>query len=100
MAKQVGKDVVDMALPSDQADIDVAYDRSLHNLKTRPMLVPPPLSAAAKQEALGDFYASVRTNVLLAWVLSNALLVATILQGDYSDTFSEGGGNGRTQICK
>lgn len=50
---------------------DVAYDRALHHLKTRPMIVPPPLSQKAKVEAIGDFYASVRTNVLLAWVLSN-----------------------------
>lgn len=89
-----------MALPSDQVDIDSAYDTSLQNLKTRPMIVPPPLSNKAKEEAVADFYASVRTNVLLAWVLSNALLVTTILQGDYASTFSEGGGNGRTQICE
>lgn len=90
VTKKVGKDTVDMTLPSDQADIgtqtllllltartdpcalpDVAYDRSLHNLKTRPMIIPPALSQKAREEATQDFYASVRTNVLLAWVLSN-----------------------------
>jgi hypothetical protein len=50
---------------------DVAYDRSLHNLKTRPMIIPPALSHKAREEAVADFYASVRTNVLLLWVLSN-----------------------------
>lgn len=46
-----------------------------------------------------DYYRNVRTNVLLVWVLSNALLVCTILGGDVSTTFSSGG-NGRTQACK
>ncbi|ORY83474.1 chitin synthase-domain-containing protein [Leucosporidium creatinivorum] len=133
VTKKVGKDTVDMTLPSDQTDIDAAYDLSLHSLKTRPMIVPPPLSQKAKEEAVADFYQSVRTNVLLLWVLSNvcsscwlpcreqadlhvvaagslveskltflsalqALLVTTILKGDYANTFSDGGGNGRTQI--
>ncbi|KAK4051051.1 Chitin synthase, class 3 [Microbotryomycetes sp. JL201] len=98
ITKKVGKDTVDMTLPSDQADIDVAYDRSLHNLKTTPMIVPPPLSAKAKIEAIADFYASVRTNVLMAWVLSNAVLVSVVVAGDISTTFTKKGGNGRTQI--
>ncbi|KAK4051671.1 Chitin synthase, class 3 [Microbotryomycetes sp. JL221] len=98
ITKKVGKDTVDMSLPSDQADIDVAYDRSLQNLKTNPMIVPPPLSQKAKVEAIADFYASVRTNVLMAWVLSNAVLVSVILSGDISTTFTKRGGNGRTQI--
>ncbi|GAA5980582.1 hypothetical protein JCM5350_004355 [Sporobolomyces pararoseus] len=98
ITRKVGKDEVAMALPSDQDDIDVSYDRALHNLKTRPMIVPPVLSHKQKEEAVRDFYASVRTNVLLAWVLSNGLLVATILHGDYASTFTDKGGNGRTQI--
>ncbi|GAA5915714.1 chitin synthase CHS2 [Sporobolomyces salmoneus] len=98
ITRKVGKDEVAMALPSDQDDIDVSYDKALHNLKTRPMIVPPQLSHKQKEEAVRDFYASVRTNVLLAWVLSNGLLVATILHGDYASTFTENGGNGRTQI--
>lgn len=28
-----------------------------------------------------------------------AVLIATVLEGDYSSTFSDGGGNGRTQYC-
>ncbi|CEQ40167.1 SPOSA6832_01759 [Sporobolomyces salmonicolor] len=98
ITRKVGKDEVAMALPSDQDDIDVTYDRALHNLKTRPMIIPPQLTDKQKEEAVRDFYASVRTNVLLLWVLTNALLVATILEGNYSSTFSSGGGNGRTQI--
>ncbi|BGP41655.1 Chitin synthase, class 3 [Rhodotorula kratochvilovae] len=98
VTRKVGQNEVDMALPADQNDIDVVYDRSLHNLKTRPMIVPPPLSNKQKEEAVRDHYQSIRTNVLLSWVLTNALLVAVILEGDYASTFSSGGGNGRTQV--
>lgn len=35
------------------------------------MIVPPQQSDKQKEEAVRDFYASVRTNVLLLWVLSN-----------------------------
>ncbi|GAA6007454.1 uncharacterized protein JCM10292_002411 [Rhodotorula paludigena] len=98
ITRKVGQNEVDMALPADQTDIDVVYDRSLHNLKTRPMIIPPALSDKQKEEAVRDHYQSIRTNVLLSWVLTNALLVAVILEGDYASTFSEGGGNGRTQV--
>lgn len=84
------------------------------------MIIPPALSDKQKEEAVRDHYQSIRTNVLLSWVLTNvcravaslscprtvltrrnpqALLVAVILEGDYASTFSEGGGNGRTQVC-
>ncbi|GAA6023247.1 hypothetical protein JCM10207_005221 [Rhodosporidiobolus poonsookiae] len=98
ITRKVGRDEVDMALPSDQTDIDAVYDGALHNLKTRPMIVPPPLTYKQKEEAVRDHYQSIRTNILLAWVLTNAVLIATILEGDYASTFSSGGGNGRTQI--
>ncbi|GAA5916862.1 hypothetical protein JCM6882_007436, partial [Rhodosporidiobolus microsporus] len=98
VTRKVNQNEVDMALPADQTDIDSVYDRSLHNLKTRPMIIPPVLTDKQKEEAVRDHYQSIRTNILLAWVLTNAVLVATILEGDYASTFSEGGGNGRTQI--
>lgn len=51
VTKKVGADTVQMDLPSAQADIDTAYDGSLHNLKTRPMIVPPAKSASQLTEA-------------------------------------------------
>ncbi|GAA6038072.1 hypothetical protein JCM8097_007532 [Rhodosporidiobolus ruineniae] len=98
ITRKVNQNEVNMALPSDQTSLDAVYDQSLHNLKTRPMIIPPVLSDKQKEEAVRDHYQSIRTNILLAWVLSNAVLVATILEGDYASTFSSGGGNGRTQI--
>lgn len=35
------------------------------------MIVPPPLSNKQKEEAVRDHYQSIRTNVLLSWVLTN-----------------------------
>lgn len=52
--------------------VDVVYDRSLHNLKTRPMIIPPQLTAGQRRDAVMDHYQSIRTNILLAWVLTNA----------------------------
>ncbi|KAI5479650.1 glycosyltransferase family 2 protein [Pseudohyphozyma bogoriensis] len=97
VAASAGSDTVDVALPTAQADIDGSYDDALHRIKTRPMIVPKPKSVKDKEEDVKQYYASIRTNVLLAWVLSNAVLVCTILAGDYSDTFTTGG-NGRTQV--
>ncbi|GAA5991239.1 hypothetical protein JCM11641_004030 [Rhodosporidiobolus odoratus] len=98
ITRKVGENEVDMALPSNQTDLDQDYDQALFHLKTRPMILPPSLTHKQKEEAVRDHYQSIRTNILLAWVLSNAVLVATILEGDYASTFSKGGGNGRTQI--
>ncbi|BGP33612.1 Chitin synthase, class 3 [Rhodotorula toruloides] len=98
ITKKVNQNEVDMALPADQSDIDILYDRSLHNLKTRPMIIPPPLSDKAKTEAVRDRYQSIRTNILLSWVLSNAVLIATILNGDYSGSFSSSSGNTRAKV--
>ena len=90
VSKKVGADAVEINLPSAQDDVDSMYDKAIHNIRTLPMIVPAPQSAAQLTEAKQEYYASVRTNVLLAWVLSNGVLVITILQGDYSTTFSSG----------
>ncbi|POY76549.1 putative Chitin synthase [Rhodotorula taiwanensis] len=94
ITRKINKNEVDMALPADQSDIDVVYDRSLHNLKTRPMIIPPQLTAGQRRDAVMDHYQSIRTNILLAW----AVLVATILNGDYSSTFAQGGGTTRAKV--
>lgn len=49
------------------------YDETLNNLKTRKPVTKPNTipSEAEKEQQAKDYYANVRTNVLLAWVLSN-----------------------------
>jgi len=51
-----------------------------------------------KEQAAIDYYANVRTNVLLTWVLSNGVLLLLILSGsDSSSTFSSNAGVSRTK---
>jgi len=77
---------------TEAADVNSLYEEALYNLKNRKP--PPPkgngvLSFAEKEQNAKDYYANVRTNVLLAWVLSNGLLLVGILAGvSASDTFS------------
>ncbi|TPX47488.1 chitin synthase [Synchytrium endobioticum] len=63
-------------IPSDQADIDSNYDNFLRELPNRPKEVKGDgRSAALKQE---DWFRTFRSNVVLAWILSNALLIVLI----------------------
>jgi len=66
---------VDVEMLTEIADINSIYIESLTNLRDR---VPVDngkskglMSIAEKEHAAKDYYADVRTNVLLAWVLSN-----------------------------
>ncbi|KAG8694636.1 Chitin synthase, class 3 [Ceratobasidium sp. 394] len=91
-----GNAVVEVELDETPADRNSSYMDALHRLKIR-----KPLAArkggstdAEKEQAAKDYYASVRTNVLLAWVLSNGLLAAAILSGgNPSSTFTQGMGD-------
>ncbi|KAF5366968.1 hypothetical protein D9758_003909 [Tetrapyrgos nigripes] len=80
----------DIELYSSEADRDEFYQESVGNLKHRKSVPSPPITESHKEQKVKDYYANVRTNVLLAWVLSNAILVILILHGsDPSGTFSE-----------
>ncbi|CAL1706544.1 unnamed protein product [Somion occarium] len=73
---------VDVEVLADIADVNGMYEESLLNLKDRKPVIRSSnhQSAAEKEQAARNYYAGVRTNVLLAWVLSNPLfLVAETL---------------------
>ena len=59
------------------ADVNNIYEESLANLRDRVPIKSGKgkkngiMSIAGKESAAKDYYANVRTNVLLAWVLSN-----------------------------
>lgn len=59
---------------------DGAYNDALERIKTRPMIVPRVQNTKEKEEATRDYYAGVRTNVLLAWVLSNVRVSLAVSQ--------------------
>ncbi|KAH9961842.1 glycosyltransferase family 2 protein [Russula compacta] len=71
-----GENAVEVAVPTAEKDINAAYEDAIHVLSTKPPKEDKKVDAATAQE---DFYRNFRTNVLLSWVLSNALLVAVIL---------------------
>ncbi|KAK7692306.1 hypothetical protein QCA50_003931 [Cerrena zonata] len=83
---------VDVEVLADIADVNEIYEESLLNLKDRKPIAKPNTnkqSEAEREMAAKNYYASVRTNVLLAWVLSNGVLLAGILGGgDSSATFT------------
>ncbi|KAM5538934.1 hypothetical protein V8D89_007429, partial [Ganoderma adspersum] len=81
---------VDLGGPIDATDMNMIYEEALDNLRNRcPLPKPAGLSNVEKEQPARDYYANVRTNVLLFWVLSNGLLIVTILGGgDVVNTFS------------
>ncbi|KAF8650440.1 hypothetical protein AX16_005243 [Volvariella volvacea WC 439] len=85
---------VDVEVIAEPAHANDIYEEALDNLKNRR---PPPnkpstaqATLAEKEAAAKDYYANVRTNVLLSWVLSNVfLLVAVLGSGHATRTFSQ-----------
>lgn len=57
-----------------------------------------PYKPEAKEQKQKDIYANFRTNLLLLWSLSNALLVAIVLAGADSAATFQGNGKTRTGI--
>ena len=66
---------VEVVVPTEQKDINAAYEDALHVLQQNPPKVDQTRDAATKQE---DYYRSFRTNVLLIWTLTNGLLAAIV----------------------
>lgn len=63
--------VVELEMPSEQLDIDSGYDEALRNLRDRVEVPEPPPSEAQMQE---DYYKSVRTYMVMVWMIANAIL--------------------------
>lgn len=67
---------VDVAVPTDTKDIDQNYDDAVHMLATKPPKEEKKVDLDQKQK---DYYATVRTNVVSVWAISNAALAVAIL---------------------
>ncbi|CAK5281509.1 unnamed protein product [Mycena citricolor] len=74
---------VDVEMATNQADKNLIYEEALSNIKNRKPAFSNSsgLSHAERDQAAKDYYAKVRTIVLLAWVLSNGALLAGVLGG-------------------
>ncbi|KAG8824202.1 Chitin synthase, class 1 [Serendipita sp. 399] len=70
------KGEVEVAVPTDQKDINAAFEDAMHLLGTKAEKAPATRDAGTKQE---DYYRNFRTNVLLTWTLTNGLLGAVVV---------------------
>jgi chitin synthase len=97
--KGVGKHV-EVAVVSGQVDIDSQYQDALDNLRTKGdklKIAEMPKRNNSAEQRQKDIYANFRTDLLLVWTLSNALLASLILTGvDTSNTFT--GSGSRTTV--
>ncbi|KAL5086303.1 Chitin synthase, class 2 [Trichoderma cf. simile WF8] len=78
----VGKgETVELEMPSEQLDIDSGYDEALRNLRDRIEVPEKPPSESQLQE---DYYKSVRTYMVVSWMVLNAILAMAVSEV-YSD---------------
>ncbi|KAF7903682.1 uncharacterized protein EAF01_006731 [Botrytis porri] len=66
---------VELEMPSEQLDIDSGYDEALRNLRDRLEVPVPPISESQQQE---DYYKSVRTYMVLVWMIANGTLAMAV----------------------
>ncbi|KAJ7747757.1 glycosyltransferase family 2 protein [Mycena metata] len=69
------KNEVEAVVPTSENDINAAYEDAIHVLNTKAPKADSKPDAATQQE---DYYRTFRTNVLLAWTLTNGLLGAAV----------------------
>ncbi|KAL0068737.1 hypothetical protein AAF712_004066 [Marasmius tenuissimus] len=120
VVQKEGSRVVNAEFPETMPDADTVYQQAISNLRKRNTPPPAPKlqvkgnqamaldkkrsakashrSNAEREEAAKDYYANVRTNVLLAWMISNVLLIVLILKGtEPSGTFDVSDSVNRTK---
>ncbi|WWC96588.1 hypothetical protein V866_003456 [Kwoniella sp. B9012] len=83
VVKSDSKDEVTVDVPVEQQDLNAVYASELRVLATKALKEVKVVSDDQKQE---DYYKNVRTNVLLAWTMSNGALAAAILQTSGGDS--------------
>lgn len=66
---------VELEMPSEQLDIDSGYDEALRNLRDRIEVEKSSISEAQAQE---DYYRAVRTYMVAAWMVANAILAMAV----------------------
>ncbi|EHA47318.1 chitin synthase 2 [Pyricularia oryzae 70-15] len=83
----VGKgSTVELEMPSEQLDIDSGYDEALRNLRDR---IEVPKSGDSEAQMQEDYYKSVRTYMVVSWMIANGILGMAVSE-IYSDrTISE-----------
>lgn len=78
--------LVELEMPSEQLDIDSGYDEALRNLRDRVEVPSPPTSESQMQE---DYYKSVRTYMVVVWMVANAILAMAVSEAYGSSGLGE-----------
>ncbi|XXG95059.1 hypothetical protein Hte_001319 [Hypoxylon texense] len=83
----VGKgSTVELEMPSEQLDIDSGYDEALRNLRDR---VEVPKAGISESQMQEDYYKSVRTYMVVIWMVANAILAMAVSEAyGYKDVGS------------
>lgn len=76
---------VELEMPSEQLDIDSGYDEALRNLRDR-LEVPAPVVTEMQQQE--DYYKSVRTYMVVCWMVANGILSMSISEAYGSKSVS------------
>lgn len=75
--KEIGGDIVEVEMPSEQIDIDTGYDNALHSLREGTPIPPSPPDAELIKM---DYFREIRTRVVLVWMTSNLIMVMLVTQ--------------------
>ncbi|OZJ04234.1 Chitin synthase 1 [Bifiguratus adelaidae] len=75
-----GNHTAEVNLPSDERDLNAAYEDALHELSKKNVVkIKQQVDAKTKQD---DYYKAFRTRLVIFWILSNIILVAVITNRD------------------
>ena len=70
-------DIVEVEVPTEQLDIDAAYDDALANVRERRPIAEKAISESTVKE---DYYREIRTRLVLIWIVSNATLAMALTE--------------------
>ncbi|CEP20886.1 CHS1 [Cyberlindnera jadinii] len=75
-----GREIVEVEMPVDQVDIDSAYRGTLNNISIQRVRNKNPEKEPKKEIPSEDYYRDVRTRVVLLWLITNMVLIMSIIQ--------------------
>ncbi|KAK1827653.1 glycosyltransferase family 2 protein [Podospora conica] len=70
-----GGSTVELEMPSEQLDIDSGYDEALRNLRDR---IEVPGAPTSEEQLQQDYYKSVRTYMVVSWMILNTVLAMVV----------------------
>ena len=70
-------DIVEVEMPSEQLDIDAAYEDALANVRERRPIAEKAVNQSTIKE---DYYREIRTRLVLIWIVSNATFAMALTE--------------------